>query len=117
MTKELDLTKPLQTRDGRKVRLLCDDFKDDLPLVFAVTNEGGNEFMARRPLAVAGYKSDNDIINVPATRDVWVNVYSTDTGLISMQGVGTKRIADSDAAGDRVACQKITLVEGQFDEE
>lgn len=37
----IDLTKPLQTRDGRPVRLLCADAKGPAPLVGLIDQQSG----------------------------------------------------------------------------
>lgn len=41
--KEFDPTKPVQTRDGRKARIICTDLKDTKPLVVLVARENGIE--------------------------------------------------------------------------
>lgn len=43
MADKLDLTKPVQTRDGRPVRILCLDFASPLSIVYAIKNNDGSE--------------------------------------------------------------------------
>jgi hypothetical protein len=66
---KFDPTKPVQTRDGRKARILCTDLKTDQPIVAAVTNRCGEEFAHRFSISGHFYPSqtvaDIDLINIP----------------------------------------------------
>lgn len=80
MNKPFDTTKPVQTRDGRKARIICTDAKGKYPLVALVDTEE-NE-MALNYLQNGKFFSDrehnNDLVNIPETKTVefWVNVYN-----------------------------------------
>lgn len=66
MTK-LDLTKPVQTRDGYPVRILCTDRKSNRPLVGLVT-EDSCEVVCSWPTSGRFYSDEYhplDLINVP----------------------------------------------------
>ena len=68
----LDLTKPVQTRDGRPVRILATDIKTrERPIIIAVLNPEGHESVYALPpdgAYVKGYESAGDLINVPPPR-------------------------------------------------
>ncbi len=88
MTKAFDPTKPVQTRDGRKARILCTDFKDVWPIVAAVTTntdieviryyrEGGLVARNCGPLSAMSALTDSlldpdDLINIPERTSRWV---------------------------------------------
>ena len=70
----LDLTKPITTRDGRAVRILCMDGPGSRPIVGIIGQhvccwfENGSYFEYRtNPQA-------NDLINPPVKRRGWVNI-------------------------------------------
>lgn len=85
MTK-LDLTKPVQTRDGRSVRILCDNMKTDQPVVGVVTNNDGREFVAQWDVSGKFYQRSPhegpiDLINVPPKPvKYYAHVYRHDDG-------------------------------------
>lgn len=69
---KLDLHKPLQTRDGIPVRFIGElegEGVDFYPLIFAIKNEEGNEYICKRKRNGAVYNNDKpstvDIVNVP----------------------------------------------------
>lgn len=67
----IDWSRPIQTRDGRKARVLATDFKGRRnPIVIAVEN-GGYESILH--CAKDGGNAC-DIINAPTKRKGWVNV-------------------------------------------
>lgn len=65
----LDLTKPVQTRDGCKVRILCTDYKHSYPVVVIRTGCDGAESLAIHKLDGSyisnNVSSPNDLVNVP----------------------------------------------------
>ena len=88
MTK-LDLTKPVQTRDGRPVRILANDMKTDQPVVGVVTNNDGREFLAQWDVSGKFYQRSPhegpiDLINVPPKPvKYYGHVYLVGTSLIA----------------------------------
>lgn len=105
-----DPTKPVQTRDGRKARILTTErnlvanivvLLDDGEL-YAVNSRGyyGSHTEEEHPM---------DLVNIPAKRKVWVNVHSY-RSLTSVAGpYDTREEADKAAAryDTRVACVEI----------
>lgn len=74
----IDFTKPLQTRDGRKVQLLCTDkVGTSYPVVVWLEDIKGTASYTLEGVNVIGEESDIDLMNVPeeVTVDAWVNVY------------------------------------------
>ena len=73
--------KPVCTRDGRKVRVLCYDFKqnEEYPILVAVEDKDGKE---RAMLYSNGgiseiYKSRNyELAMLPEKKEGWMNIYS-----------------------------------------
>lgn len=82
MTK-LDLHKPVQTRDGRPVRLICTNKKGDFPLVGLVLKNNGDEevitFSNNGLYYENGPECISDLVNVPERKERWLNVYPPDT--------------------------------------
>ena len=110
----IDLTKPVQTRDGRKVRVLCTDGPEEFPVAGYVAR-------AKRPTVWTrgGHYNLNlreaeiDLINVPEKRVVWVNMYPSKIA----QPHTSKINADQRADHDREARIRVEYEVGQFDEE
>lgn len=107
-----DPTKPVQTRIGRKARIICTDAKGPHPIV-ALVDDGDGEvitlYHASGNVAWGGPKERSDLVNIPTKRKVWVNVHSY-RSLTSVAGpYDTREEADKAAAryDTRVACAEI----------
>lgn len=112
MTKELDLTKPVQTREGESVRILCTD---------ADTNTKGKCLLGlyrskqlNKEYAYIWYEdgrafsnspSSLDLVNVPVKKECWVRVYKDRFGdyYPSMTVFPTKEAADKSSIGEHTA--------------
>src|ERR1044072_1048696 len=80
-TKPLDLTKPMQTLDGRPVRLLASDLKnDEHNHVFAVTTPQGREYLSARKPDGKETPGMEVIVNPPETVTRYVNIYEDRVG-------------------------------------
>jgi len=112
----LDLTKPVQTRDGRKVRVLCTDGPGESPVIGIV--DDGCDDVCRWPLngrATMNVDMSIDLINTPMTPrtfERWFNVY--DTGIGSEHH--TRKKADGNALSARIARKRVVFTEGEWDE-
>jgi hypothetical protein len=117
----LDLSKPVQTRDGRKVRILCTDAKGDFRIA-GLIDEGRHEYAATWGMTgrmELGGLSPSDLVNVPEPeRTVWLNVY--EGGQII--GYDSKEMADlstcwivngSNRQLSRIACAPFKYRPGQ----
>src|SRR6478609_6396521 len=66
-----DVTKPVQTRDGRKARIVCTNFKNGkYPIIALITLEDRGEEEIYRYTASGNYyhedvNNGNDLINIP----------------------------------------------------
>lgn len=116
----LDLTKPMQTRNGRKVssvvpyktgflvvakgesELPCDDF------TFAV----GKDFR-RISGHVSGVPDPYDILNVPEQREIWVHLCKHQDGNPITGWSWTEDAARRYAGRDLLALKKVTIVIGE----
>ncbi len=107
-----DPTKPVQTRDGRKARIICTDAKGTQPII-ALIDDGSYEIERRFCASgsfFVGYGQEDcrtDLINIPARikREYWVNVYSYRISSL----FDTKAECDSVCDSDRLSCVKFTI--------
>lgn len=125
MTFNSDL--PVQTRDGRKARIICDDMDnvsypiaaivvgvDGLEVPDGFTQDGHHSYEEMED----GIGSSHDLINIPEKpKTYWVNIYpKTLSGpeqfLIYGAGKYTKLEADDIARLDRIACLEFTEGDG-----
>lgn len=100
-------TKPVQTRDGRKARVICTNLHwydgRGRPIVYLIMNGAGEAICTcDKDGRSTGYPAD-DLINIPEKRRVvgWVNIYDTPMFYRS------KDEADSAAAPYRIGCIEI----------
>ena len=106
----IDWTKPIQTKDGRKARVLCTDLKGHSPIVIAVScldspDEGVIVYCTEGGV----YSRSTPIINVPIKHTGWLNVYKYDVSDIHF----SKADAEYSKTAGRVACIPITYTEGE----
>lgn len=77
--KTLDLTKPVQTRDGRKARIICTDaLSATYPVVALVMSKDGFEYTSAYTLEGEYHPPnvcDEDIFNIPVEVVTFKNVY------------------------------------------
>lgn len=106
-TKPIDWTKPVRTKDGRAVRVLCTDGPGVYPVVGIVTGEDAPEQWTIGGKFYDNEDSECDLENAPQRiqREYWVNVY----GSCLSSNHDTKEDADYHATGARLACVKITI--------
>jgi len=115
--KPLDLTKQVQTVDGRKVRILCTDRKNNSGwmIVGLVEQQNGVEDIAcwtkDGTFSLSGGRSSYDLVNVPEV--LYMNAYPRGV-YASSQACESRKQADETASTDRIACVRFTV--GQFDD-
>ena len=102
----IDFTKPVQTRDGRKVRILCTDGPGDTPIIGLVD---GNSYPSIWKEGGKHASSPTDLVNVPETRVVWVNMSSV------VKRHSSRKDADWWGDENREACIRVEYEVGQFD--
>lgn len=113
--KPIDWNKPLQTRDGRKVRFVKELAGVGIaqPMAVIITEHDGREAIGTRSrngnYSIADREDARDLINVPERikREVWANIYAHDVeaGFISKAQADSN--ADENAA--RLACVKVVI--------
>lgn len=115
--KKFDPTRPVQTRDSRRARIICTDMKGQGPIVALVTNENGGEiaylFTAHGRFISGGYyhgPDGLDLINIPARihQEAWANVYFHGAVLHSTRKEADE-VTEAPAAMRRLACIPIII--------
>lgn len=114
----IDFTKPVQTRDGRRVQIFSHDGGTAYPILGAVESPAAQgrpgHWNLQRWTPEGRFHADtpqpiNDLVNTPRhiQRTVWVNVFSEYVG----QGWGSKDDADrlGGGAAGRLACIPIQI--------
>lgn len=114
----LDLTKPVQTRSGVPVRILCTDAKkENGPIIGLIQYKDGTEscyrWNADGRFMSPDCEHDYDLVNVPDKHVFYVNAYEHDPLLVPQR---SREEADRNAAKDRIACVRVEWTEGQFDD-
>lgn len=71
--------KPVCTRDGRKVRIICWDKKGLVPIVALIEHENSEIFLAyyNNGRHTIRERSDNDLMMLLEKKEGWVNVYNS----------------------------------------
>jgi hypothetical protein len=116
MEKKFDPTKPVQTRDGRKARIVDTNFKGILgqgQIVAIVSEPSGYETLVVYCDDGQMYEDRNDVrnlVNVPEKRGFWVNFYPDQNGLVFLHP--SRKEADINAGANRVACKYVEFEEG-----
>lgn len=117
----IDFSKPVQTRDGRKVRIYVTDGPyAEYPVVGETIDHDGMRWSCTWTLAgtfdeESPDKNCLDLVNVPEEQFVYVNVYTTLDGLRCVGCYATRKIADRFSQQGRVGCLRINL-EPRFDD-
>jgi hypothetical protein len=115
MEKKFDPTKPVQTRDGRKARIVATGLNCiQGSIVAVVTHQDGGEYASHffdDGRYILREESDLDLVNVPEKRGFWVNFY-LDRGMLALL-YPSREEADARAGANRVACKYVEFEEGE----
>lgn len=81
----LDLSKPVQTRDGRPVRILSTDRRGGEYPIVALVSTGEIENVATFTIdgkcgGAICRPHTHDLVNIPERRFLWLNIYANDLG-------------------------------------
>ena len=108
----ISMDKEYRTRDGREVRVLCVDRKEDdgysvVALIVLRSGRESIEIFDLDGMYVRGRESVNDLIEVKPriVRDGWLNIYPEYMGNVH----DNKKDADGVASRDRLACVKVSI--------
>ena len=106
--KPIDWTKPVRTKDGRAVRVLCTDGPGEYPVVGFIDGSPAAIQWTLLGEFIQGYPREKDLENVPQRiqREYWVNVYA-EKAIASLHY--TRIGADASELPNRLACVKITI--------
>ena len=104
--------KPVQTRDGRKARIICTDRKDShYPIVALVSYRGEDyehcEYFTSDGLYSISGELGSDLINIPDTK--YLTVYITVNGKLIHGLFDSKNEAMSLAINKRASGRKVLL--------
>ena|SRR3990172_3501816 len=118
--KELDKTKPVQLRDGRKVRNICWDYlltRGEVGIAGIVRSKDGSRdywqewTMDGRVYLSYDSISPDDLINVPEKIEGWMNVYDECNWLYVRPNIHlTKAGADRYISGKRIGGKRIACI-------
>lgn len=111
--KPFDPTKPVQTRDGRKARIICTDRNYQVGVhrwpIVAIIEGSSDDVMSYHENGLAHFSgtSGADLINIPAEFEFerWVNVYAKRVSSLW----DTKAQCDHVASDDRIACVRVVI--------
>ena len=116
---KFDPTKPVQTRDGRKARILCTDKASEThPIIAEVFREGDDSSVhiyMDSGMYVDGATHELDLINIPEKHVRYINFYDDDITGTTMK-YKSRADADANAIPDRLACVRVEYEDGQFDD-
>lgn len=72
-------TRPIVTRDGRSVRIVCTDGRyENYPIVALVENEDGKKDVETYTIegsSIDGYEHPCDLFFSPEKKEGWINIY------------------------------------------
>lgn len=73
----VDLTKPVQTRDGRKARILATNLNSEKPIVGVVKEEDSDRVVTyyKNGRCYVFSSCPDDLVNVPERVSRWINLY------------------------------------------
>ncbi|NIA67799.1 hypothetical protein HBA54_04275 [Pelagibius litoralis] len=114
-----DPTKPVQTRDGRKARIICTDRRTTVYSILAlITENDGYEYIESYTKAGHRYGDEDcdscsvDLINIPEepkTAKVWVAVFEADGEIYCTSSYLTRKQALENGGRNAIACVPVTI--------
>jgi len=118
-SKQVDISKPVSTRDGREVRIYTQQGRHPTRVVVGEVCDGADvsldRWYANGSYFNDGRLSKSDLVNVLQKHTVWVNIYPhAGCGTpVSFKTHGDRASADEHAKADRIACFEVTFTEGE----
>jgi hypothetical protein len=108
---KFEVGKTYKTKDGKSVRIVCNDRKSETHPLLGLIDRGSEEdFFAGgvdgKYYGTSGAASPMDL--VPPPREFWINIYSE--GISGIYAHLSQSIADDAAAKDRTECIKVREV-------
>lgn len=121
MSDKIDFTKPVRTKDGKSVRILCTDALGCYPVIGLIDGHGSYSWALDGTFDLTtSTNSKNSLENIPPPpREWWVNVYGSKNRSLLYSGDVYHSREDADRTSTesmsgvfRIACVKITEGEG-----
>ena len=108
--KPIDWTKPVRTKDGRAVRVLCTDGPGDYPVVGFIDGVDGPECWHADGRYFESFGDNRDLENAPQRiqREYWVNVYE-DSGYDAIHDSSEHAAEFRNTKRKCLGCVKITI--------
>jgi len=106
----LDINKPVQTRDGRKARIIATDKKGNYPIIALIDEDETIISCTKKGNRFIKCENKMDLINVPKKRYLYINVYKNDLCVHKSQ-----LEAQKNKDNDLVAKMKIEINETRQD--
>lgn len=122
MNKPFDPTKPVQTRDGRPVRILSTQSKFvfmgvSQPIIAEGLDKHGNVSLSNCGIdgrVYPGFESSCDLINIPEKKKLTGHVNINMSGAISVWS--TRDMADFNKSLGRIACLDLSKYNIEYEE-
>lgn len=113
-----DPTKPCKTKRGDWVEIVSVNGREPYTIIgYVGDNKDVSCWTKDGSYSIHHGLSDLDLVNLPQEADAWLNVYRGLSGLLyGGSNYPSRKEADHGCASDRVACIRVKLVEGQFDD-
>jgi hypothetical protein len=113
---KIDITKPVETLDGEPVTLLSTNARGDFPLLgYRGAREYLTQWTAEGNFFLSEAHPELNLRNAkpkPVEVVQYLNVYAGSHAY----GYNTRAEADDHAGTTRIACHRVVLAEGQYDE-
>lgn len=113
---DLELAKkghPVQTMDGRKVRIVCFDVKTEKYALLALIEENGVErshfYTDKGEYVAFGKDPDLDLVMAPIKKEGWINLYESKSEYVTEVWAGSDIFdteADAIEYGTELSCAK-----------
>ena len=113
----LDLTKPVQTVDGRSVTIITTGGRGGYPVIGYLEDSDGPYTWSAEGIYDIGSESTQDLVNVPEERVVYVNIYEDFSAVhATYQAAYNASHANGRADGRLLARKRVVVAVGCFDE-
>lgn len=114
-------TRPIVTRDGRSVRIVCTDGRyENYPIIALVEDEDGKKDVETYTIegsSIDGYEHPCDLFFAPEKKSGWVNIYRTTFGTQVGEIYNSKEDAETLAKDyERAVAAYVTTIKIEWEE-
>lgn len=110
--------RPVCTRDGRKVRIICFDAKGDKPII-ALVEMGVAETPNNYPIdgkAISTKETPCDLMMLPEKKEGWINIYERDCPYTDGEIFDTRKQAEDCYKDSSQTSQKVAIIKIEWEE-